>query len=70
MWVVGDIWPKVLDRAPEARLRLVGGGASDELRAVVDASDGVELAGFVDDLARGVRRTRRSHWSRCSRVPA
>ena len=45
--------PRRRSSGPDARLRLVGGGASDELRhAVAQLPDGsgVELAGFVDDL--------------------
>lgn len=49
-WVLREVWPKVVAQLPRATLRLVGGGASDELRAAAAAQDSVELAGFVDDL--------------------
>ncbi|MCW2738254.1 glycosyltransferase [Nocardioides sp.] len=53
LWTLDHVWPRVLDGRPDARLRLVGGGASEELRARVASlppGTGVELAGFVDDL--------------------
>ena len=49
-WVVEDVWPKVMEQFPGARLRLVGGGASETLRELAQRSPGVELVGFVDDL--------------------
>lgn len=49
-WMVGEVWPRVSARVPGARLRLVGGGASDDLRRLADATPGVALGGFVDDL--------------------
>lgn len=50
LWAAAELWPRVLARVPGARLRLVGGGASDQLRQAVDGIASVELAGFVDDL--------------------
>lgn len=50
VWVVREVWPQVVSRMPGSRLRLVGGGASEELRSLVAETDSVELAGFVDDL--------------------
>lgn len=53
LWTIEHVWPRVLARHPDAVLRLVGGGVSDELRERVQAlppGSGVELAGFVDDL--------------------
>ena len=53
LWTIDQVWPKVLECRPNAVLRLIGGGASDELRdrvAALPAGSNVELAGFVDDL--------------------
>ncbi|RYB92375.1 glycosyltransferase [Nocardioides glacieisoli] len=50
IWTVTDVWPTVSARVPRARLRLVGGGAGDQLKDAVGPADRVELAGFVDDL--------------------
>ena len=53
LWTLKRVWPHVIERRPDARLRLIGGGARDELRQAVvqvSAGSGVELAGFVDDL--------------------
>ena len=50
LWTVAELWPRVLARVPGARLRLVGGGASDELKQAVEGVGSIELAGFVDDL--------------------
>ena len=50
-WIVDEVWPAVTARVPGARLRLVGGGATDTLQHAVEGVERVELAGFVDDLA-------------------
>ena len=51
LWTVDDVWPRVVAQVPGARLRFVGGGATDDLRERAAMTVGVELAGFVDDLA-------------------
>ena len=43
-------WPVLHARRPDAVLRLIGGGASADLRAAASAAPGVEVVGFVDDL--------------------
>lgn len=50
LWTVEQIWPQVVARVPGATLRLVGGGASEELNRAVNGVTSAELAGFVDDL--------------------
>lgn len=50
LWTVADVWPRVLAEVPGARLKLVGGGASTELRDLVSQDETVELAGFVEGL--------------------
>lgn len=49
-WLLSDVWPQVVAGNPDARLRLIGGGASDELKALAARTTGVTLAGFVDSL--------------------
>ena len=53
LWTIEHVWPLVRDQRPDAELRLVGGGASDQLRervASLAGDSGVVLTGFVDDL--------------------
>lgn len=50
LWTVAELWPQVVAEVPGARLRLVGGGASDELKQAAAGIGSIELAGFVDDL--------------------
>ncbi|MBS2936456.1 glycosyltransferase family 4 protein [Nocardioides sp. J2M5] len=53
LWTLDHVWPQVLEQRPDAELRLVGGGATERLRARVaalPAGSGVVLTGFVDDL--------------------
>lgn len=53
LWTLEHVWPHVIEQRPDARLRFIGGGASDGLRHAVEqmpSGSGVELAGFVDDL--------------------
>lgn len=51
-WLVREIWPLVIEALPGARLRLVGRGASDALVTLCEQTKGVELAGFVPELAK------------------
>ena len=53
LWAIEHVWPHVRAERPDAVLRLVGGGASEELRrrvADLGSDGGVALTGFVDDL--------------------
>ena len=49
-WLVSDVWPEVLQRVPAAQLVLAGDGPSEALRTLA-ADAGVEVTGYVDDLA-------------------
>lgn len=50
-WLLEEVWPRVREAVPQARLRIVGGGASEELLRQVSESPGALATGFVDDLA-------------------
>lgn len=52
LWLLDRVWPRVLQAKPDARLRLVGAGASDNLTRVVAQVDSAELAGFVPSLTQ------------------
>jgi glycosyltransferase involved in cell wall biosynthesis len=43
-------WGRVTAARPQARLRIAGAGVTEALRALAEATPGVELLGFVDDL--------------------
>ncbi|PRY63237.1 glycosyltransferase involved in cell wall biosynthesis [Knoellia remsis] len=49
-WLLEEIWPLVREQLSTARLRIVGGGASAHLVAMVDRVEGAELTGFVASL--------------------
>lgn len=49
-WLVTGIWPLVLRRCPDARLRLVGAGVSDALGALVASRPEITVTGYVEDL--------------------
>lgn len=55
-WLLTDVWPRIHERMPQARLLLAGPGS----RAAFSESppDGVEVLGFVDDLADAYGRAR------------
>ena len=57
LWFLNDVWPLVRERMPGARL-VVAGTIPDSVRAQLHAwrERGVEVHGFVDDLA-GLART-------------
>lgn len=46
--LVADIWPRIAAKHPDARLKIVGGRASNELQAL--AGPNITFTGFVDDL--------------------
>jgi glycosyltransferase involved in cell wall biosynthesis len=54
-WVLAHVWPEVVAARPQARLRLVGMGASDALREHAAVDPSVEIVGYVDDLAEEYR---------------
>ncbi|MEF3121226.1 glycosyltransferase [Kocuria flava] len=51
MWLLRNVWPKVLSEFPAAKLVLAGSSPSDELCAQADKFDSVEVTGYVDDLS-------------------
>jgi glycosyltransferase involved in cell wall biosynthesis len=48
-WLVKEIWPLVLREVPDANLRLIG-SELDSVLASQARSQGIEVAGYVDDL--------------------
>jgi glycosyltransferase involved in cell wall biosynthesis len=48
-WFIDDIWPRILEQMPEARLRIAG-SRHERLRAHGKELRNVELLGFVPDL--------------------
>ena len=55
-WFVREVWPAVRRAAPNARFRIVGPGMTDTQRREWAAMDGVDPAGFVEDLREEYRR--------------
>ena len=47
-YFVQEIWPRIAEADPKARLKIIGGQATGSLQALV--RPGVELTGFVPDL--------------------
>jgi glycosyltransferase involved in cell wall biosynthesis len=54
-WFLSEVWPQVRASVPEARFCIVGSRLPDPARARWSASPGVEVVGFVDDLAVAYR---------------
>ena len=50
-WLLSDVWPRVRDAVPDARLSLVGRDVSATLAAEVEAHPGVTAMGFVADMS-------------------
>lgn len=48
---ISQSWPHVLDRAPEARLRIVGRGGWKRMDATSSVALGVDFVGDVDDIS-------------------
>ncbi|AJY44006.1 glycosyltransferase [Burkholderia humptydooensis] len=49
-FLVKDIWPLVRRRLPDAELRIVGSGTTDEVRTLDNPVAGVTIVGFVENL--------------------
>jgi glycosyltransferase involved in cell wall biosynthesis len=47
---IRDVWPAVVEKRPDAVLRVVGGGARDELRQLMTEATGVEYLGWQESL--------------------
>jgi len=50
IWLAREIWPLVLKKAPEARLKIIGSRGGKEIE-VLGQEPGVEVLGWVPDLA-------------------
>jgi glycosyltransferase involved in cell wall biosynthesis len=53
---LADSWPRLLAQRPEARLRVVGTGAPDDLAAAVRAAPRTRYVGFVEDIRAELER--------------
>ncbi|MFL5826921.1 MAG: glycosyltransferase family 4 protein, partial [Thermoleophilaceae bacterium] len=51
-------WPLLAAARPEARLRLAGKGAGEEIERAVAGAERVELVGVVEDMAEELSRSR------------
>lgn len=49
--LVEEVWPRVLNRVPQAQLKIVGAGASERLTHLAEGRSDVQLTGFVADLS-------------------
>jgi glycosyltransferase involved in cell wall biosynthesis len=49
-WLLREVWPKVRDSVPDARLLAVGGGPPEDVRRLAAGDDRVELPGRVPEL--------------------
>jgi glycosyltransferase involved in cell wall biosynthesis len=56
-FLVREVWPRVQTRHPDARL-LIAGSYTERIPALAGRPAGVEVLGFVDDLAGLYQRTR------------
>jgi len=56
-FLVQDIWPKIRDELPEARL-IIAGISGDKFNFSEDNIPGLEITGFVEDLDALYKRTR------------
>jgi glycosyltransferase involved in cell wall biosynthesis len=49
-WLLREVWPRVRDAVPDARLLAVGGGPPEDVKRLAAADDRVELPGRVPEL--------------------
>ena len=50
-WFLQDVWPLVLKQSPDATVNIAGGGLDELRRREYGSMAGVDLLGFVEDLA-------------------
>ena len=50
VWLMSDVWPRVLERLPRATLQVVGSNPSAEMVANAESRPSVHIVGYVDDL--------------------
>lgn len=55
LWFLDHVWPLVRRTRPQASLRVAGPGIGDSVQAR-DGRDGVQVVGFVEDLAAELKR--------------
>lgn len=49
-WLIGEVWPEVLRKRPEATLLVVGQGADDRLKDLISRTPRVSHRTYVEDL--------------------
>lgn len=54
--LLGDIWPRIVERVPQARLQLVGHSMPADLEALAHRQGGVDVVGWVDALGPALDR--------------
>lgn len=54
-WFAQKVWPKLLERQPQARLKIVGKNAGDKVRQLDDIQ-GIEFVGEVNDIRSYARQ--------------
>jgi len=50
VWLAREVWPRVRQSCPDARLLLIGSFPTREVQQLADAAAGVVVTGHVDDL--------------------
>jgi len=55
LWLVGEIFPLVLNKFPGATLSVIGSNPPDELKELAARTPQVRILGFVDDVAGYLR---------------
>lgn len=55
-WFIREVWSRVIQQAPQARFRVVGKGLDEETHSRWQAAVGVDVLGFVPDIADEYRR--------------
>lgn len=58
LWFLHEVWPGLKQQVPELRLDIAGKNPDSRLVNAVDAAEGVQLLGFVDDLETLYRGSR------------
>ncbi len=57
LWLVNEVWPRVLQSNTRFQLCIIGKGANQKLESAIAASSGITHTAFIDDISTAYRKS-------------
>lgn len=57
LWLVNEVWPRVIRSNSRSRFCIIGKGASQKLTSAILASSGITHTAFIDDISTAYRQS-------------